>query len=195
MVGKHCGFVTLVEQKIKPSVMRLPCIIHQGNLCAKISNSALNVLMSTVTKIMSFLVACSPTTHRQFRSLLEEMESAYHDVPLHSSCRWLRRDKVSLRFVECLVEISACLIGQGKAYPERKGEKWLIKLMFLAGITTHFNKLNLRLQGTGQKVVCLFEIWKGFVCKPDVKIASKKSCLSHKLFVTTSGGIALKGKI
>ena len=74
MMGQHRGFVTFVEQKIGNPVMELHCIIHQENLCAKISNSAPYDVMSIVTKIVSFLVARSATTHRQFRfrSLLEE---------------------------------------------------------------------------------------------------------------------------
>ena len=96
------------------------------------------------------------------------MESAYHDVLLHCSVRWLNCDKVLLRFVKCLVEIRVFLIVQGKAYPELEDEKWLVKLMFLADITTHLNELNLRLQGTGQTVMCLFEVWKGFASKLDV---------------------------
>ena len=88
MMGQHCGSVIFVEQKIRHPVMKLHCIIHEENLSAKISNSALNDVMSTVTKIVSFLVAYSASTHRQFQSLLEEMESAYHDVPLHCSVRW-----------------------------------------------------------------------------------------------------------
>ena len=90
--------------------MKLHCIVHQENLCAKISNSALNDVMSTVTKIVNFLVARSATIHRQFQSLLEEMESSFHDLPLHCSVRWLSRDKALLRFVECLVKIKAFLI-------------------------------------------------------------------------------------
>ena len=74
--------------------------------------------MATVTKIVSFLVARSPTTHRQFRSLLEEIESAYHDVPLRCSVRWLSRSKVFWRFVECLDETRAFLNEQGMAYSE-----------------------------------------------------------------------------
>ena len=96
------------------------------------------------------------------------MESAYHDVPLHCSVTWLSCGKVLLRFVECLVEIRVFLIVQGKAYPELKDEKWLVKLMFLADITTHLNELNLRLQGAGKTVMCLFEVWKEFASKLDV---------------------------
>ena len=140
MMGQHRGFVTLVEQKIGHPAVKLHCIIHQENLCEKISNSALNDVMSTVTKIVSFLFARSATTHRQYRALLEEMESAYHDVLLHCSGRWLNRGKALLRFVECLVEIKVFLIGQGMAYLELEDEKWLLKLMFLADITTHLNK-------------------------------------------------------
>ena len=45
-----------------------------------------------------------------------------------------------------------------KAYHELEDENWHIKLMFLADITTHFNKLDPCLQGTEQIVICLFEI-------------------------------------
>ena len=73
-----------------------------------------------------------------------------------------------MTFVECLVEVRAFLIGQGKADPELEDEKWLVKLTFLVDIATYPNELYLRLQGTGQTVMCVFEVWKGFVCKLDV---------------------------
>ena len=79
MMGQHRGFVTLVEQKIGYPVMKLHCIIHQKNIGGKISNSALNVVMLTVTKIVSFLVARSAATHRQFRSLLEDINTRSAD--------------------------------------------------------------------------------------------------------------------
>ena len=66
MMGQHRGFATLVERKIGHPVVKLHWIIHQENLCAKILNSALNDVMSRVTKIVSFLVAHSAITHRQF---------------------------------------------------------------------------------------------------------------------------------
>ena len=156
MIGQHRGFVNLIEQKIRYPVIKLHCIVHQENLCAKISNSALNDLMSTVTKIVNFLVPRSATTRRQFRSLLEEMESSYRDLPLHCSVKCLSRGKVLLRFFECLVEIKDFLIGQEKAYPELE-ENWFVKLIFLVDISMHLNELNLRLQGPGKAVIGLFE--------------------------------------
>ena len=53
-------------------------------------------------------------------------------------------------------------------YPELEDKKWLVKLMFLADITTHLNELNVRLQGPQQTVMNLFEAWKGFVAKLDI---------------------------
>ena len=40
------------------------------------SNADLNEVMATVAKAINFIVKRSALTHRQFRSLLEEMESA-----------------------------------------------------------------------------------------------------------------------
>ena len=54
MIGKYCEFVTLFEQKNR-NVMKLHYIVHQENLCAKISISVLNDVMLTVTKIINFL--------------------------------------------------------------------------------------------------------------------------------------------
>ena len=96
------------------------------------------------------------------------MESAYHDVLLHCSVRWLSCGKILLRFVECLIEIRVFFRGQGKADPELEDEKWLVKLMFLADITTHLNELNLHLQSIGKTVMCLFEVCKGFASKLNV---------------------------
>ena len=41
IMGQHCRLVTLVEQKVGHPVLELHDIIHQKDLCAKISNSAL----------------------------------------------------------------------------------------------------------------------------------------------------------
>ena len=96
------------------------------------------------------------------------MESAYHDVLLHCSVRWLSCGKILLRFIKFLVETRVFLIVQEKPSPELEDEKWLVKLMFLADITTHLNELNLHLQGIGKTVMCLFEVCKGFASKLDV---------------------------
>lgn len=89
MVGRDRGFVALIEEKIGHSVMKFHCITHQESLCAKIPNSNLGSVIATTTKIVNFIVARSATTHRQFRSFLDEMESTHRDLPLHCTSRWL----------------------------------------------------------------------------------------------------------
>ena len=74
MVGRDRDFVALIEEKIGYPVMKSHCIIHQESLCTKIPNSNLASVIATTTKIVNFIVARSATTHRQFRSFLDEME-------------------------------------------------------------------------------------------------------------------------
>ena len=105
MVGKNKGFTKLVEEKIGHPILKLHCIIHQENLCAKISSFVLKKVMTTVTKIVNFVVAHSPLTHRRFQAFLEEVDSVYKDIPLHCSVRWLSCGKVLERFVGCFDEI------------------------------------------------------------------------------------------
>ncbi|CAM5156826.1 unnamed protein product [Natator depressus] len=121
--------------------------------------------MNTVVRIVNFLVARSALTHREFQALLEEMDSAYKDIPLHSNIRWLSRGKVLVHFVNCFDAIKAFLSEKGQNYPELDDDTWLCKLMFLTDITAHLNKLNLCLQGTGQTVLDLYKVWKTFVVK------------------------------
>lgn len=165
MVGKNKGFTKLIEGKIGHPILKLHCIIHQENLFAKISNSDLNKVMITVTKVVNFLVARSSLTHRQFQAFLQEVDSAYKDIPLHCSVRWLSCGKVLERFVECFDEIKIFLTEKGQDYPELEDRDWIVKLMFLSDITTHLNDLNLRLQGAGQTLMDLYDAWKAFVAK------------------------------
>ncbi|KAG9259865.1 general transcription factor II-I repeat domain-containing protein 2-like [Astyanax mexicanus] len=149
MVGKQKGAVKLIEEKVGHPIMKLHCIIHQENLCAKMSNSDFNDVMATVAKVINFLVKRSALTHRQFRSLLEEMDSEYADLPLHSAVRWLSCGKVLERFVSCIDAIKVFLAEKGQQYPQLEDEKWIVKLFFLADITGH-----LWLEVRGLEVIC-----------------------------------------
>ena len=72
MAHQHSEFVALIKQNIGHPVMSLHCIVYQENFCAKILNSALNDVMSTITKIVHFHVKHSVKTYRKFESLQEE---------------------------------------------------------------------------------------------------------------------------
>jgi len=103
--------------------------------------------METVIKIVNFIVSRTSLIHRQFKSLLQEMESAYTDLPLYSNVHWLSRGDVLNGFVSSLEAIMVFLDEKEQHFPELNDDNWLCKLMFLADITKHMNDLNLHLQG------------------------------------------------
>ncbi|CAB4068270.1 unnamed protein product [Lepeophtheirus salmonis] len=86
-----------------------------------------NDVMATVSKVIN-LVQRSALTHRQFISLLEEIDSAYTDLPLHSATL----SATGGRDADCETDISR-------------------------GHHRHLNELNLKLQGEGQTVQDMFE--------------------------------------
>ncbi|CAM1319473.1 Uncharacterised protein r2_g2779 [Pycnogonum litorale] len=168
MIGKDRGFVKLLENHIGHKILNFHCIIHQESLVAKISSQRLIPVMNTVVIIVNFIVSRSSLTHRQFKSLLEEMESEYVDLPLYSHVRWLSRGNVLNKFVSCLEHIKVFLNEKEQHFPELNDKEWLCKLMFLTDITKHLNELNLRLQGKRQTVLELFEYWTGFATKLNI---------------------------
>jgi hypothetical protein len=141
MVGKNKGFVKLLQDHIGRQVLSFHSIIHQDSLCAKISSLCLNSVMKNVIKIVNFIVSRSSLTHRQFKSLLQEMESAYTNLPLYSNVRWLSRGNVLNRFVSSLQAIKVFLDEKEQHFPELNDDDWLCKLMFLADIPKHLNDL------------------------------------------------------
>jgi len=167
MVGKNKGFVKLLQDHIGRQVLSFHCIIHQESLCAKMSSLCLNYVMETVIKIVNVIVSRSSLIHRQFKSFLQEMESAYTDLPLYSNVCLPSRGNVSNRFVSSLDAIKVFL-DEKEHFPELNDDDYLCKLMFLTDITKHLNDLNLGLQAQGQTVLELFEHRKGFVSKLDI---------------------------
>ncbi|PNF16242.1 hypothetical protein B7P43_G14918, partial [Cryptotermes secundus] len=79
------GFVGFLRQN-QITVPTLHCIIHQEAPCAK--SIKLSTTMATVTKITNLIRGRNRSlTHRKFLTLLEEMDSAYGDLLLHTEVR------------------------------------------------------------------------------------------------------------
>ena len=83
MVGPHKGTAVLqnyvASLGFSNTITKLQCIIHQEVLASKVTHLDMTCLMSTVVKIINFVLARS-LNHRQFRSLLEEMKAQYQDL-------------------------------------------------------------------------------------------------------------------
>ena len=112
MVGKNKGFVKLLQDHIGRQVLSF-----QESLCAKMSSLCLNSVMKTVINIVNFIVSRSSLIHRQFKSLLQEAESAYTDLPLYSNVRWLSRGNDLNGFVSSLEAIMVFLDKKKTTFP------------------------------------------------------------------------------
>ena len=84
------------------NLLALHCIVHQEALCAKSGLRQLEDVMKVVTEIVNF-IAARTLNKRQFKSLLNEVNSVYNGLLLYKSVRWPSRGCVLERFVECLM--------------------------------------------------------------------------------------------
>ncbi|XP_066953353.1 general transcription factor II-I repeat domain-containing protein 2A-like [Macrobrachium rosenbergii] len=107
LIGKHCGLVTLMNDKIKEdfpshSVLSFHCIIHQESLCR--SSFKLKHVMDPVVRAVN-LIRARGLNHRQFRSFLEDIEADFTDVLYHTNIRWLSMGKVLKRMWDVKEEV------------------------------------------------------------------------------------------
>lgn len=141
-------------------------------LCSAVSTSRSKCLksdsvMSNVVKSINH-IRSRGMKHWQFRSFLEELESAYEDVLYFTEVRWLSRGKVLKRFFELRAEGKAFMEKDGMSVPVLSDPKWLMDLAFLDDITQELNVLNKKLQGQGQLISAAYD---------NVRASSKKLVL------------------
>ena len=100
MCGTKKGLVGQINKAVENSGGLKPlvthCILHQQALCGKYldSSSVLDPVISIVNYIRSHGLK-----HRQFRDFLEEINAEFHDLPYHTSVRWLSNGKSLSRFL------------------------------------------------------------------------------------------------
>ena len=80
--------------------------------------------------------------------LLDEVDAQYSDLIFHCDVRWLSRGKVLDRFLALLPEIKQFLTEEQQNFPDLSDTEWQQDLGFMSDITSHLNKLNLKLQGS-----------------------------------------------
>ena len=102
-VGQLNGFVTLCRKNYDISdFVSFHYVIYQHALCAKMLN--VNKVMDIAFKRVNSI--CSRSLQRRlFKIHLEENESEYCDLLLHTDVRWLSRGGFLERFQELLPEV------------------------------------------------------------------------------------------
>ena len=170
MVGPHKGAIAVLNHVaslgFSNTIIKLQCIIHQEVLASKVTHLDISGLMSTVVKIINFVLARG-LNHRQFRSLLEEMNAQYQNLVHFCEVRWLSRGAMLQQFYDLRNEIVTFLKQKNASFgiDELGDPDWLTDLVFLTDFTSHINKLNLQLQEKGQFINRMYDCITAFVNK------------------------------
>ena len=154
MIGCNVGFVGLLKSKLTPGQKfhSVHCVIHQEALCAK--TVQFDMVMNVVVKTVNFIRSVG-LNHRQFRELMDSLESDFNDIPYFCQVRWLSRGKTLERFLLLLDQVKLFMDMKGRHVPELSDPQWIVNLAFVTDITSHLNALNGSLQGKAQLIVSL----------------------------------------
>lgn len=86
MRGSQKGFVTLLQKALDRNLLAFHCILHQEALCAQTFPPECMEVMNLVIEMANKIIA-KALNHRQFRALLDEVDSEYSDLLLHNKVR------------------------------------------------------------------------------------------------------------
>jgi len=152
LTGKNVGLVKLMNNKIKEehpdhTLLPLHCVIHQESLC----KAALNIehVIDPVVSVIN-LIRARALNHRQFKAMLEDLETEHSDIIYHSSVRWLSLGKILRRVWDLKEEIVMFLEMKGidcDFVTNIVNEEWKSDFMFAIDIMEKLNELNVKLQG------------------------------------------------
>ncbi|XP_007940687.1 general transcription factor II-I repeat domain-containing protein 2-like [Orycteropus afer afer] len=167
MVNVNDGLVTKLKSKVAMSckgsdLKSVCCIIHQESLCAQ--KLKMDHVMDVVVNSVNWI--CSRgLNHREFTTLLYELDNQYGSLLYYTEIKWLSRGLVLKRFFESLKEIDSFMLSKGKPMPQLSCTDWIKDLAFLVDMTTHLNTLNIALQGHSQIVTQMYDLIRAFLAK------------------------------
>ena len=81
MIGSHKHAIVVLQNHVASlgfsnTIIKLQCIIHQEVLASKVTHLDMTGVMSTVVKIINFILA-RDLNHHQFKSLLKQMNAQH----------------------------------------------------------------------------------------------------------------------
>jgi len=120
--------------------------------------------MSTVVSCIN-LIKSRGLNSRQFKELLNDLDSEYGDLVHHCEVRWLSRGNMLMRFYELRDEVKLFMEMKGKPVTELSDGKWLCDLAFMVDMTKYLSELNIKLQGPNQLLSSLLSHVKSFEAK------------------------------
>ncbi|XP_006859905.1 PREDICTED: general transcription factor II-I repeat domain-containing protein 2-like [Chrysochloris asiatica] len=167
MVNVNDGLVTKLKSKVAMTckgadLKSVCCILHQESLCAQKlkMDHIMDVVVSTVNWICS-----RGLNHREFTTLLYELDNQYGSLLYYTEIKWLSRGLVLKRFFESLKEIDSFMASKGKPVPQLSSQDWIKDLAFLVDMTMHVNTLNISLQGHSLIVTQMYDLIRAFLAK------------------------------
>ena len=148
MIGRHKGFAGLLKNEY-PDISVNHCMIHHEALASKDLSESLNIVMSTVIKVINFIKA-RDLNSRLFKQLCAQEDSDYDPLLLNTAVRWLSRGKALQRVFILRDEISQFLSqcpGWSTEADLFADSSFLLRLAFLDDIFDLLIKLNIEMQG------------------------------------------------
>ncbi|XP_030834459.1 general transcription factor II-I repeat domain-containing protein 2-like [Strongylocentrotus purpuratus] len=155
-------------------IMRYHCIIHQEALCPKVLG--FEEVMSAVIKDVNF-IRSHALNHRQFKTVLDELDAQYSDICYFTEVRWLSRGRVLERVFELRNAIAEFLLSKDRECLLTNPE-FVSDVGYLADITCHLNSLNLELQGKAKNILDMIASVNAFTNK--LKLLKRQ--LAHEDF-------------
>jgi hypothetical protein len=163
MMGKINGVAARLEKYVVGNgggpLLKLHCIIHQQNLCAR--SVKFRDVMDIVIKSINF-IRSRDLNHRQFQALLSEMNCENGDLVYYTEVRWISRGRMLKRFFDLRGEVKLFMEQKGKSMTELDDESFLNDLAFLVDVTEHLDQLNTKLQGENQIVSHMYDHVRAF---------------------------------
>ena len=137
LLGKNLGMIRLLNEKYKREhpnhvLVSFHCILHQESLCK--SALSFHQIVNSVVNVVN-IIRSKALNHRQFRSLLNDLDSDYDDILYHKNVRWLSIGKVLDRFYYFREEIKAFLKMKDlncEFLQNIDCDDWRLELMFAA---------------------------------------------------------------
>lgn len=121
-------------------------------LYAKLNKGdTLKAVMDKVIQIINLVHACS-LHHHQFVELMEQIETEYEDLVMHTEVQWLPCGEVLDLFLALLPEIKGFLAQKFQMHAKSENKNGILAFI----ITGHLKVLNETLQGGGKNTACSY---------------------------------------